>query len=281
MGFSIVHHVAYILLVLIPYPASITFNMRNIGLQNPDIVIIGSRANLSNDAITLTPGTNNTNLTENTRRATYIRSLHLYDSRSCGLASFSTSFTFVLDSNQSTSYGDGPTFFLAQDNSLLTAVIGRDTPMGDHVGIDVSSLSSTSAKKWLSNVTDWGVCQGWVTYDSISKNLSVSFTGFQNNTVVRYDGLFYTVDLRDMLPKWVVFGFSAAIGTFFQTNTVRSWTFNSSDLVIDGNEMQPPILSPNFSIPVPNLVKGKNNKVGLIIKVSVAFVEEKVDDQGR
>ncbi|GKA04862.1 L-type lectin-domain containing receptor kinase IX.1-like protein [Tanacetum coccineum] len=125
-----------------------------------------SRANLSDDAITLTLGTYNTNLTENTGRATYIRSLHLYDNKSRGLARFSTSFTFVLDSNQSTSYSDGLTFFLAQDNSVLTfgramrlllndalepaasrfvavefdtfwnnwnLVIGRDTPMGDHV----------------------------------------------------------------------------------------------------------------------------------------------------
>ncbi|GJS84324.1 L-type lectin-domain containing receptor kinase IX.1 [Tanacetum coccineum] len=305
MGFSIAHHITYILLILIPYAASITFNMTNIGPQNPDIVLTGSGANLSDGGIMLTSVTNNTNLTENTGRATYIRALHLYDRRSRGLASFSTSFTFVLDSNQSTSYGDGLTFFLAQNNSVLTAggamglplndtpepaasrfvavefdtfwnswdpIIGRNISMGDHVGIDVSSLSSARAQKWLSNVTGGGVCQAWVTYDSISKNLSVSFTGFQNNTVVRQDGLFYTVDLRDVLPEWVVFGFSAATGNVFQKNTVRSWTFNSSDLVIDGNnEMQPPIPSPDFLIPAPDSVKGKNNKVGLIIGVSVAI----------
>lgn len=36
--------------------------------------------------------------------------------------------------------------------------VGRVDPMGDHVGIDVSSVSSAKSLKWLTNVTGGGVC---------------------------------------------------------------------------------------------------------------------------
>ncbi|KAI7731770.1 hypothetical protein M8C21_009165 [Ambrosia artemisiifolia] len=134
--------------------------------------------------------------------------------------------------------------------------------LGDHVGIDINSLFSVRAQKWLSNVTGGSVCQAWIVYDSVSRNLSVSFTGFQNNTVVRQDGLVYTVDLRNELPEWVIFGFSAATGAAIQKQSVRSWSFDSSDLKdVVNNELQPN--------PIPDPVTGKKSKVGLIVGVSV------------
>ncbi|KAJ0900478.1 putative protein kinase RLK-Pelle-L-LEC family [Helianthus annuus] len=52
-------------------------------------------------------------------RARYIRPLHLWDNDSSDLASFSTNFSFVIDSNMNFSYGDGLTFFLAEENSEI------------------------------------------------------------------------------------------------------------------------------------------------------------------
>ncbi|KAI3755348.1 hypothetical protein L1987_55145 [Smallanthus sonchifolius] len=110
--------------------------------------------------------------------------------------------------------------------------------------------------KWLSNITGGALCQAWITYDSVSNNLSVSFTGFdQNNTVVRQDGLVYTVDLKKELPEWVIFGFSAATGDWFEKNNVRLWSFDSSDLKIDSKSVEP--------------VKEKTNNVGLIVGLSI------------
>ncbi|KAK9073970.1 hypothetical protein SSX86_006564 [Deinandra increscens subsp. villosa] len=131
--------------------------------------------------------------------------------------------------------------------------IGRGIPIGDHVAIDLSSVSSVKSQKWFTNVTGKGVCEAWIRYDSVSKDLSVSFTGFQNNTVVRQDGLVYTVDLKKELPERVVFGFSGATGAMFRGNTLRSWSFESSDLVADKN----------------NTVKAGNSKVGLIVGLTV------------
>nr|GFB30914.1 L-type lectin-domain containing receptor kinase IX.1-like [Tanacetum cinerariifolium] len=223
------------------------------------------------------------------------------------LASFTTNFTFVIDSNRATFYADGLTFFLAQNNSEIyvggsmglpingTAGVNTTTqfvavefdtfwnrgwdplnssnnPMGDHVGISISSLRSVRTQKWLSNVTGGGVCQAWITYDSASSNLSVSFTGFQNNAVIRQDGLEYTIDLRLVLPEWVIFGFSAATGSLFEKNNVRSWSFDSSELEVDKNN-EPPLLPP---IPNPDLVNGNNSKgnkskIGLIVGLPVVI----------
>ncbi|KAK1418264.1 hypothetical protein QVD17_27407 [Tagetes erecta] len=293
--------IACYLLFSIPSAASITFNFTNFRLPrlNRDIIIEGSGAKFSDQGIQLTP-----NETWQGGRATYIKPLHLWDTASQELASFSTSFTFVVDSHGSYSYADGLTFFLAQNNSVITQggamglplfnsepdygtssfvavefdtfwndggdpTVGSATPMGDHVAIDVNSLSSAKSQKWFSNVTGGGVCQAWIAYDSVSKDLTVSYTGFQNNSVVRQDGLVYKVDLRKELPEWVNFGFSAATGDMFQSNTVRSWSFESSDLAVNKNKVQPPVPSPNSFNPILDTVKDKNNKVGLIVGLTI------------
>lgn len=107
------------------------------------------------------------------------------------------------------------------------------------------------------------MCQAWIEYNSNSKKLSVSFTGFQNHVFARQDELEYTIDLRVVLPERVIFGFSAATGNWFETNNVKSWIFFSSD--IDQNKM----LLPTSSL---NPAKGKNTTgllVGLLAGLSV------------
>ncbi|KAL8264701.1 hypothetical protein R6Q59_022831 [Mikania micrantha] len=300
MAFSMIHLITSFFVFSIPFVASLTFNLTNIGPsnQNRDIVSEGEGSYISNDGIQVTPDGIGSDRSQKAGRATYIRPLHLWDNGSGELASFSTNFTFVIDSNRDTSYGDGLTFFLAQNNSNITRggamglpvdpttivatsqfvavefdtywnswdpMLDRNTSMGDHVGISISSLTSVRSQEWSSDITGGGVCQAWITYDSISNNLSVSFTGYQNNTPIRQDGLIYTVDLRKELPEWVIFGFSAATGASFQKNNVRSWAFISSDLKIDGNNTLPPN-------PGPDPVSNKSNKVGLIVGISVTII---------
>ncbi|KAK9077254.1 hypothetical protein SSX86_005591 [Deinandra increscens subsp. villosa] len=289
------HLITFFLLVLIPIVASFSFNFTNINLQNQnrDIVTQGD-GSISDGGIQVTPDGIGSDMIAKAGRATYIRPLHLWDNRSGELASFSTNFTFVMNSDGVTRYGDGLTFFLAQNNSVNTfgramglpvnyanseptspfvavefdtfwnrhidPYVSGNITIGDHVGIDINSLVSVRSQKWLSNVTGGGVCQAWIGYDAVSGNLSVSFTGYRNNTVVRQDGLVYTVDLRNELPEWVIFGFTAATGTRFQKQNIRSWTFNSSDLQVDkNNESQ---LNPG-----PDPVNGKKSNVGLIVGI--------------
>ncbi|CAH1445045.1 unnamed protein product [Lactuca virosa] len=296
MAFSRSHLITYFLLVLIPYAASITFNLPDIGPenQNLDIRTEGDGAYISDSGIQVTPDGIGSDRSQKAGRAIYLTPFHLWDNKSNELASFSTNFTFLIDSNRARTYADGLTFFLAQNNSVICRGGGMGLPInattivatnpfvavefdtysnvwdpvdsnnasiGDHVGITINSVISVRHQKWFSNITGGRVCQAWVTYDSVSNNLSVSFTGFQNNTIVRQVGLVYTVDLRNVLPEWVIFGFSAATGALFQKNNVRSWSFSSSDLQVDENNRLPPDVGPN---PVKN-----SSRVGLVVGISV------------
>ncbi|KAK9073973.1 hypothetical protein SSX86_006567 [Deinandra increscens subsp. villosa] len=309
MVFIHFHLINSLLLLPIPFAASITFNFPNFTPQNQNRDIVVNGANISDGGIQLTSNTTGSDPTPNAGRAIYVQPLHLWNSTTQGLASFSTNFTFVIDSYGSGTYGEGLTFFLAQNNSVISdggamglpfnstpnnasnpfvAVefdtfwdpewdppLGRGESMGDHVGIDVSSVSSARSQKWSSNVTGGGVCQAWVRYDSVSNNLTVSFTNFVNNTAVRQDGLVYTVDLKRELTEWVIFGFSGATGANFQRNTVRSWSFESSDLIAPpppAPSPPPPVPGPDTVVPGPVKAKGKNNKVGLVVGLTVAVI---------
>ncbi|KAL7583112.1 hypothetical protein Lser_V15G45971 [Lactuca serriola] len=285
---------AYFLLLFIPYAATITFNLTNIGLQNQfkEITMTGA-GYITDDGMQVSGPDRN----GRAGRATYFKQLHLWDNTSRELVSFTSNFSFSINSNSDPEYGDGLTFFLAENNSVILAGGSMGLPInglehtkspfvavefdtfsnpewdprnssydliGDHVGINCNSLVSNTSQKWFSNITGGGVCQAWITYDSVSKNLSVSFTGFQNNTVVRQQ-LHHIIDLRSVLPEWVIFGFSAATGDAFQNNSVKSWAFNSSDLQYNANNVQPPSWS-------PKAMKGKTRTAVLVSSLVGLFV---------
>ncbi|KAI3702262.1 hypothetical protein L6452_27995 [Arctium lappa] len=288
----------YFLFFLIPYAASLSFNLTNIGQvnQNRDIETEGDGAYISGSGVQVTSDEIG-DRTGIAGRATYIQPLHLWNNATGELASFATTFSFVIDSRGSTNYGDGLTFFLAEKNSViatggamglpfnLTTMVAlspfvavefdtfwnfqwdpRDSSnrsVGEHVGISINSLASERSQKWLSNVTGGAECQAWVTYDSVSKNLSVSFTGFRNSTVVRQAGLHYIIDLRDVLPERVIFGFSAATELHSRKITLPP---NPDPDPLPPNP-NPDSLPPN---PGPDPVGDKYNNVVFIVGLSAA-----------
>ncbi|KAJ9552195.1 hypothetical protein OSB04_016240 [Centaurea solstitialis] len=302
MASSMSHLIAnYFLLLLFPYAASLAFDLPNLGPGNQNREIVeGNGAYISNSGIQVTSDEDE-DRTHLAGRATYIQPLHLWNNATGEIASFATNFSFVIDSWQKQTYGDGLTFFLAENNSVITGGGAMGLPVnetsklatnrfvavefdtyvnpwdpkdssnntiGDHVGITISnltgiSLTSVRYQKWFSNVTGGADCEAWVTYDSISKNLSVSFTGFRNNETVHQDGLYYTIDLRDVLPERGIFGFSAGTGDNFQKNNVKSWSFSSTD--VQNVKISSLPLNPD-----PNSVGSKNSKVALTVGLSVA-----------
>ncbi|XP_071736926.1 L-type lectin-domain containing receptor kinase IX.1-like [Rutidosis leptorrhynchoides] len=291
----------YFLLVLFPHAASITFDFPYINPQNlnTDIVTTGV-VSISNDGIQLIP--------DQTRfvaaRGTYVNLLHLWDKASNKLASFSTQFSFVIESkNYEDYYADGLTFFLAENNSLVPDGGALGLPVNNltnlmvnpfvavefdtlwnaewdpadfslldyHVGINVNSLNSSAYQKWKINITEGAHCQAIVKYDSASKTLSLSVTDIQYGVIE----ISYVIDLRTVLPEWVLFGFSAATGIRFEKITVKSWSFNSSRLLVDDVKPQSPPPPPTTS-PGPHQGKGESRvgsyKVGLIVGLCVVIL---------
>ncbi|KAJ0802206.1 putative protein kinase RLK-Pelle-L-LEC family [Helianthus annuus] len=269
-------------LALIPYSTSITFSFINITSKNShEIIVSGDAAYTTDDGIQLTGGSYNDRYGSVwlAGRATYTKLLHLWDSNSTDLASFSTSFTFVMDSYLNEKHGDGLTFFLAEENFVMNAggylglpydsttnttrfrfvAVEFDTfggndwdpkdpdtnnmSINDHVGIDIGSITSVVSRKWFSNITYGKECRALINYNADFKTLSVSFISFKDNLSVWETGLDYAIDLRHVLPEWVIFGFSASTGNRFEKNNVISWKFNSTEFKVDDKNRKDHMLS--------------------------------------
>ncbi|XP_076928038.1 L-type lectin-domain containing receptor kinase IX.1-like [Bidens hawaiensis] len=174
---------------LIPYAASITFNYSNITPNNsPDILLSGNAAYTPDDGIQLTQGS-----VWLAGRATYIELLHLWDKESNDLASFSTSFTFVIDSYPNNNYADGLTFFLAQNNSWINA--------GGYLGLPIDSATKKSVHRFA----------------------AVEFDTFGGNDWDPKDP-----DTNNPIDDHV-----ASTGNQFEKHNIISWTFNSTEFKVN------------------------------------------------
>ncbi|KAK6945850.1 Legume lectin domain [Dillenia turbinata] len=272
---------------------SLSFEFTNFSLNDPKIILEGDASRTGSD-IQLTVNRLDKTEENSTGRVRYGDLLHLWDKASEKVTNFSTHFSFVIDSQNSTPHADGLAFFLApsdfplpragggQGLGLLTlnradqpfnlssehfVAVEFDTwsnwywgwdPPGEHVGIDLSSMLSVASVSWMSSILDGKQIDAWISYDSISKILQVNFTGYQNNTKL-LQNLSYPIDLSNYLPEWVTFGISAATGIYYEIHTLRSWNF-SSDLQIDTS----PALS---TIKPPVQEPGKKNTAGLVFGV--------------
>ncbi|ONI12614.1 hypothetical protein PRUPE_4G174800 [Prunus persica] len=230
-------------------------------------------------------------------RATYSKPFLLRDDATGKLADFTTTFTFAIDSEGKTIYGDGLAFFLAPNGSALNTTIGKggslglptttpvgnestnlypfvavefdifhnlrtsiEDPAGDHVGIDVNSVKSKVTRPWNGSITEGQVNNASIRFDSASKNLNVTFTTYQNGVWVERD-LAYMVDLNEILQGWVIVGFSAATGSRTALHKIISWSFNSTSL-IDEN-------AKNNTSGNGNNTSGNGINIGLVVGLVV------------
>nr|XP_043617780.1 L-type lectin-domain containing receptor kinase IX.1-like [Erigeron canadensis] len=272
----------FLLVLIIPHKAdSLSFDFPNLSPlnQNTDIVTMAD-AFITTDGMQLIPDRSYT-----AGRGIYNSLLHLWDKTSGNLASFSTNFSFVIESDTiDPIYADGLTFFLAENNSVATigGALGLPvanvtyknlslfvavefdtytngnwdpaefTDLDHHAGINVNSLTSRVFRKWSINITKGAQCQASITYDSVLKNLGVSVTDDLYGVI----DLSHIIDLRDELPEWVIFGFSAGGGLRFEKVTLLSWSFSSSNLQVAEHKTPPPGPAPK---------NGPGHKLGLIV----------------
>ncbi|KAF3435873.1 hypothetical protein FNV43_RR22965 [Rhamnella rubrinervis] len=275
--------VSYLMTVIIfllltpPYSSSLEFDLPALDQHNRSLITQGNTTYLHSSGIELT-----TNKTDQIGHVKYFEDMKLWDRDSGRVASFTTSFSFIIYSPTQGPHGDGLTFFLAQppfgipnftDGSRI-GLMDEGDPLSsahpfvavefdtfgneqfdrkdfaEHVGINVNSMVSRKATSWSCNITTWKIYNATVSYDSRTKNFSVSFTGYKGDVSVQ-QSLSDEINLAEYLPERVTFGFSAANGLFASRHILRSWSFRS------------------WSFDTEELSTSTNSKTGLVVGLSV------------
>ncbi|KAG5254016.1 L-type lectin-domain containing receptor kinase [Salix suchowensis] len=274
--------------LIIPSAGGLSFNFTGFSPGDPNITYDGN-ASASGGAIQLTTNRKDADMNSSSGRATYHIPMQLWDKASGNLTDFTTHFSFSINSQKASTYGDGLAFFLGPEELPPLRFLGEGLgllrsnqplnttdnqfvavefdifqndfdPPREHVGIDINSMKSVNYITWKCNITGGKTTEARISYNSSTHNLSVSFTGYINNTT-EMQFLSHIVSLRDILPERVRFGFSAATGASYAIHTLRSWDFSSS-LEIDGNAAASP---PNNG----TRRNRKKNRTGLAVGLGV------------
>ncbi|KAA8545680.1 hypothetical protein F0562_020869 [Nyssa sinensis] len=275
---------------------NLSFNFTSFNPNMHDITYLGD-ASPSGQVIQLTRNRKNEGLDQSSGRATYYKQMQLWDKASGNLTDFTTHFSFIIDSQHSNATADGIAFFLAPYGFPLPdpqegrglGLVSRDQilnstlypfvavefdtypnlptdPPYNHVGIDISSMKSNKTMPWSNRILSGERNNASISYNSSTKVLKVVFTDFPGNTTV-LKHLYFQVDLRKVLPEWVIFGISAATGNeAFEIHTLLSWYFSSS-LQIE-NVTSPTDLRP----PTPNPEQNRTNKRKVVLVLVLGLV---------
>ncbi|XP_047332636.1 L-type lectin-domain containing receptor kinase IX.1-like [Impatiens glandulifera] len=190
--------------------------------------------------------------------ASYAKKVPIWDPETGQVTDFTTHFSFIIDARDGPyrgPYGDGIAFFIAPFGSLLplnsggeyfgllntTTVIDtsrnqfiavefdmfqnpRFDPQYDHVGIDVNTLRSVVTSPWNASIYSKNVIDVWIAYNSSTTDLTVNWA----NKTETNSTLTLKVDLKNVLPQWVMLGFTCATGLLTSDAVIQSWEFSSS-----------------------------------------------------
>ncbi|KAI4317481.1 hypothetical protein L6164_025347 [Bauhinia variegata] len=186
--------------------------------------------------------------------------VRLWDSATGKLTDFTTHYSFMINTqgNPPGQYGHGIAFFLApvgfqippnseggflglyntttafsyQSQIVHVEFDSHPNPefneTTEHVGINNHSIGSSNFTRWNASLHSGDTVDVYITYSSTTKILSV-FWKYQNTFSSQENThLSYQIDLREVLPEWVMVGFSAATGYIGELNYLNSWEFNST-----------------------------------------------------
>ncbi|KAM3694756.1 hypothetical protein ACJW31_07G079700 [Castanea mollissima] len=249
--------ISIFLLLINPCATQIFFNYTD--FNNKPIIRTGN-ATISGSVIQLTPDE-----VDNWGRAIYSEQMHLWDEKSEKVASFTSNFSFIINSQGKDRYSDGITFFLSTPNypvpspidgaglgllsrnqmndaTFLAAnkfvAVEFDTfpneefdPLNsvrEHVGININNLKSQISTPWYCTIKENRTYSASINYDSSTQNLSVTFTGFNYDNTIIQQHLSLVINLTDHLPELVEFGFSASTGLISELHILSTWSFEST-----------------------------------------------------
>ncbi|XP_062120317.1 L-type lectin-domain containing receptor kinase IX.1-like [Humulus lupulus] len=190
--------------------------------------------------------------------ATYAEKVPLWDSGDPKkVADFTTHFSFSI-TMEGSQYGHGLVFFLApvgfemvpnssggflglfntttsdssQNQLVMVEFDSFSNPEWDppfeHVGINNNSIHSAVSTPWNASLHSGDNADVWISYNASTKNLSVHWSYQSTSTSKENTSLSYQVDLKQVLPSWVMVGFSAATGIYGERTVLNSWEFSSS-----------------------------------------------------
>ncbi|KAG4109489.1 hypothetical protein ERO13_1Z049470v2 [Gossypium hirsutum] len=190
--------------------------------------------------------------------ATYGERVRLWDSNTGKMSDFTSRFTVTIDTQGSSNSGHGVAFFLAPAGSQIPpnsaggflglfntttsdsstnqiVLVEFDTfpnpewdPPVQHVGINKNSIASAVYTPWNASFHSGDPADVLITYNATSKNLSMSWSYKKTNNPKENSSLSYQINLMEVLPEWVMVGFSAATGMYSERHTLHSWEFSSS-----------------------------------------------------
>jgi hypothetical protein len=165
--------------LIIPSASGLSFNFTSFIVgADPNITYEKDASPATDGAVRLTKSLIGTNMNLSSGRATYSKPMQLWDEASGNLTDFTTHFSFSIDSQRRTAYGDGLAFFLGpeelppllskggslgllRNNQPLNTTDNQFVavefdifqnvfdPPGEHVGIDINSMQSVNNITWL------------------------------------------------------------------------------------------------------------------------------------
>ncbi|KAK7255850.1 hypothetical protein RIF29_29273 [Crotalaria pallida] len=219
-----------------------------------DLILQGDASVSSTGELQLTKVENGLPTEKSVGRVLYATPLKIWDTKNKKVASFTTSFSFVVNSPNAGDPADGLAFFLAPPDSQIPrgslevgGLIGLfndqsinssnqivavefDTYTGNewdpsfrHVGIDVNFIVSNQTVVW-----DWRnaeVANVNISYVAPTKTLTATLTYPSDQTSVTVTA---SVDLKATLPELVRVGVFGATGGLVETHNVLQWSFSST-----------------------------------------------------
>ncbi|CAL5209091.1 unnamed protein product [Lathyrus oleraceus] len=248
--FSLVSVVIVLLATNINSVQALSFNFTKFTHGNSAITLQGDAQILANGFLALTNSTPlpPTVTFPTTGRALYTTPLTLWDDATGNVASFVTSFSFVVQSPAGRAPTDGLIFFIAppdtvipnNSDSLYLGVVDSKSSINQfvgvefdlypnlfdpinifyHIGIDVNSLISLKTERW--NWVNGSSTKVTIIYDSPSNTLTVVVT-YANGQI---STISQNIDLKAVLPKDVRLGFSSTSITGV-AHDIHSWSFTS------------------------------------------------------
>jgi hypothetical protein len=236
-------------LELVNSQKTVSFRFSDFKNKKPSLILQGSSQILASGALELTDPNNPDQ--NQVGRALYTTPIPIWDSATGNVASFITTFSFIIENIGTEVRSDGFVFFLAPPNTQIPSnsrgqylgvadskqainqfvAVEFDNlfhqfnewdPQYTHIGINVNSVFSLKHTKWdrvsqvLVDVT--------IIYDSQSQTLSVVLKDDKGQLCI----MAQVVDLRYVLPETVRIGFSSTLTEFRQRLSINSWSFRSS-----------------------------------------------------